>query len=265
MTRPPALGFAASVFIFCLAAFPPQTGATPPSVPWKAGERLTFDVSVGLLAAGEASLEVHENAELEFSTNGVTKKYTAYHFVSSATTNAFVDVFYKVRDRSDSWLDTTDLVSHRFEQHNEEGKYRLEQTVQYDWINKHFVLVDAVRSRGPKTEEGALPIPVVDILSALYLTRTKNLEAGKDFTLDVHSGKIYPLGVKVYPKETVKVKAGTFECFVVEPFLMDRGLFIQKGKKLKVWLTADARRMPVKMQAEIFIGHVTAELAEFSQ
>ena len=44
--------------------------------------------------------------------------------------------------------------------------------------------------------------------------------------------------------------------------MRERGLFIQKGKKMQVWLTADEKKMPVKMRAEIFIGHVTAELKE---
>ncbi|MBI1979160.1 MAG: DUF3108 domain-containing protein, partial [Elusimicrobia bacterium] len=56
--------------------------------------------------------------------------------------------------------------------------------------------------------------------------------------------------------------AGKFDCFLVEPFIRERGLFIQKGKKLKVWLTADEKKIPVKMRAEVFIGHVSAELTE---
>ena len=49
-------------------------------------------------------------------------------------------------------------------------------------------------------------------------------------------------------------------CYRVEPVLRERGIFISKGKKLEVWLTADARHMPVLMRSEIFIGHVSAEL-----
>lgn len=251
--------------IFVFAAAPSTAGVflSTPAVPWTATEKLSFNVTVGVLAAGQATLEVRDIADLEISTSGVTRKYKAYHFTAIANTNSFVDVFFKVRDRNESWLDVSELISHRFEQHNREGKYILDQIVDYDWINGHFKQTDNVKGRLPKIEEGELPIPVVDTLSSLYMARTKELKVGEDFTLDVHSGKIYPLLVKVHRKETVKVKAGKFECFLVEPFLKERGLFIQKGRKLQVWLTADERRMPVKMKAEIFIGHVTAELAEF--
>jgi len=77
----------------------------------------------------------------------------------------------------------------------------------------------------------------------------------------VHSeDTVYPLMVKVKKRQTIKVKAGRFDCFLVEPQLRKPGIFISKGKKLEVWLTADERRMPVLMRSEVFIGHVSAEL-----
>src|SRR5205823_12646414 len=89
------------------------------------------------------------------------------------------------------------------------------------------------------------------------------LEVGKSFTIDVHSGtKTWPLLVKVKKLEKVKVKAGRFLCYRVEPVLREQGIFISKGKKLEVWLTADEQHMPVLMRSEIFIGHVSAELVK---
>lgn len=265
MIRRPVF-FACALFLACPVWGETSTGAfTTAAIPWTIGEKLSFTIKVGFLSAGRASLEVKEFADLEFSTNGVTHKYKTTHLMATAYSNNFVDAFYKVRDHNESWLDTGTWVSHRFEQHNQEGSYYLEQIADFDWINKRFKITDYVRGRVPKIEEGDLTIPVVDTLSALYLTRMRPLIVGEDFSLDVHSGRTYAMVVKVYRKEKVKVKAGTFECFVVEPFLKERGLFIQKGKNLQVWLTADERKLPVKMQAEIFIGHVTAELAEIKQ
>jgi hypothetical protein len=86
---------------------------------------------------------------------------------------------------------------------------------------------------------------------------------GKEFTVDVHSGdKTFPLLVKVKKLEKIKVKAGKFLCYRVEPVLRERGIFISKGKKMEVWMTADESHMPVLMRSEIFIGHVSAELVK---
>ncbi len=254
--------YRASIILISSTLFLPSLQA---AVPWKPGEKLTFNITVGFIAAGESSLSVGEVRDIEISTNGVTKKYQAYPFAAAAQSNSFVDVFFKVRDQNDSLLDVGGLFTHRFEQHNNEGKYHLNQTVEYDWINKRFKQTDNVEGRAPKIEEGDLPIPVVDTLSSLYLVRTHELKVGGEISIDVHSGRIYPLVVKVLKRETVKVPAGKFDCFLIEPFLKEKGIFIQKGKKLQVWLTADEKKMPVKMQAEIFIGHVKAELADYRQ
>lgn len=235
------------------------TNANPLTVPWKIGERLHFNIRVGILSAGEALLAIEESGRIAVSSNPV-RMVDAYHFVATARSTPFVDVFYKVRDRNDSWMDTRQWIAHRFEQHNMEGKFILDQLVEFDWFNMHFKNQENVKGRAPKSEEGPLAVPALDTLSCLYAARAMIKDVGQDFTLDVHSGRNWPLLVKVVRKETVKVPAGKFECFMVEPVLRERGIFIQKGKKMYVWITADERRLPVKMAAEIFIGQVSAEL-----
>ena len=228
--------------------------------PWKVGEKFSYSIRWGIIAAGKASLEVKEISLIEISSGTSTKKIPAYHFKATAHSNAVIDLFYKVRDINESWLDTSQWITHRFEQHNQEGKYILDQIVEFDWIAKRFKNIENVKGREPKIEEGDLTIPAVDTLSSLYKTRAKSFNVGDEFTLDVHSGRNWPLVVKVLKRETVKTEAGKYDCYLVEPFLRERGLFIQKGKKLQVWLTADEKKIPVLMQAEIFIGKVSAEL-----
>ncbi|MCQ2411141.1 MAG: DUF3108 domain-containing protein, partial [Elusimicrobiaceae bacterium] len=73
------------------------------------------------------------------------------------------------------------------------------------------------------------------------------------------------LVVKVTGRQTVKTAAGRFSCLVVEPQFRGEGIFVSKGKNLKVWLTDDAYKMPVKMKTEVFIGSVSAELLEYKR
>ena len=48
-----------------------------------------------------------------------------------------------------------------------------------------------------------------------------------------------------------------------EPVLVGDGLFKAKGK-LTIWVTDDARHMPVKMQSKIPVGSIKAELVSKS-
>ena len=82
--------------------------------------------------------------------------------------------------------------------------------------------------------------------------------AADDTILDVNDKSNWPLVVRVVRRQKITVPAGTFNTVLVEPALRKEGLFIQKGKKLEIWLTDDERHMPVFMRVEVFFGHISA-------
>ena len=68
-------------------------------LPFVEGERLTFRLRWALVPAGEAVMEVMPMTTV----NGTP----AYHFRLTATSNSFVDMFYKVRDRIDAYTNVS--------------------------------------------------------------------------------------------------------------------------------------------------------------
>lgn len=210
------------------------------------GERLVFDISYGPINAGTAVMEVKEIVPL----NG----RDCYHVISTARSNKFFSAFYKVEDRVESFFDVRGLFTWKFVQHLREGKYRADRYAIYDQVN-HTVT----------TNRGDMDIPpyVQDVLSTMYYVRTQPLEVGQVMFVDNHSGrKMYPLKVKVHRREQVKVPAGSFDCFVVEPMLKAGGLFKHEGR-IWVWLTADERKLPVLMKSKVIIGSVDAKLKSY--
>jgi len=179
-----------------------------------------------------------------------------YRIVSDARTNDFFSKFYQVRDRYESFMDTTELYSLHYEKHVREGKFKRDEAVEFDQ-EAHIATY----------KDKTVPIPprAQDVLSALYYVRTLPLEPGQDIALANHTdGKNYPLVVKVHGRERVKVDAGEFDCLVVEPILRGPGVFTQKGR-LTVWLTDDDVRMPVLMKSKVVIGYVAAVLKSYQQ
>ncbi len=222
---------------------------------FRPGEDLTFVVRWGAVTGGYATLGVP-------SVDLIDGK-PAYHILSEARTTKFVDAFFKVRDRNEAWMDTGAPRSLRYSKKISEGKYSVDEVVELNQTARTFHETEIRHDKHDAKEEkkGEIPANVLDVLSSLYYIRSQDLAVGKSFTVDVHSGdKTFPLLVNVKKLEKVKVKAGKFLCYRVEPVLRERGIFISKGKKLEVWMTADARHMPVLMRSEIFIGHVSAEL-----
>ena len=223
------------------------TAVSPAFVPFGAGEKLVFSVQYGLVTAGEATLEVRNLASLGGN--------ACYRIVSDARTNDFFSKLFEVRDRYESYMDTTKLYSLRYEKHIREGKFKNDEVVDFDQGAHRAVYRDKVVPIPPYTQ---------DVLSALYYVRTLPLKVGQSISVANHTdGKNYPLVVRVLGKEHVKVDAGEFDCVIVEPILRGPGVFTQQGR-LTVWLTDDRRRMPVLMKSKVVIGHVAAILKSFT-
>lgn len=186
----------------------------------------------------------------------------AYHIVSTAKTLPFFDAFYKVRDRNESWLETKTFISLGFGKRLREGRFRREETVVYDHAAGKFKATVHKKNGEVVQEEGMMKPLAYDVLSALYWVRAQELKIGQEISIDVNTRQDWPLLVRVLRKERIRVPAGEFECLKIEPVLRGEGIFIQKGKSMQIWLTNDARKIPVLVKADVFIGAVRAELVD---
>jgi hypothetical protein len=211
------------------------------------GERLEFSVRYGKLPAGTAVLEIPDIATY----NG----HLCYRVVSTASSNDFVSVFYKVRDTVETYIDIPGIFPRKFRKHLREGNYQMDRITTFDQ-RRHLAI----------TGNDTIPTYafVQDPLSSLYYIRTQELIPGKDVLIDNHTDKKnYLLKVIVYRKERVEVPAGTFDCVVIEPVMRAQGIFQAKGR-IWIWLTDDEYKMPVMMKSEVyFLGSVSAQLSSY--
>jgi len=221
--------------------------ATPALVPFGPGEELVFSIDYGPVNAGEASLVVKGIVE--------SGGFECFHVESTATSNRVFSAFYKVRDKVVSHFQTDTLVSRYFSKRLHEGDYRKRVQIRFDQENNKASYRDG--------REFDVPPDVHDILAAFYVVRTLPLVPGEPAHVATHSSrKNYDLEVIVHGRETVTVEAGTFDCLVVEPVILGEGLFQYEGK-VTIWLTDDARRLPVLMKTKVKIGAVDASLKSF--
>lgn len=234
-----------ALFLQCqaLQAF---TWRKQPNNAFSVGEKLKFQVRWQFIVVGYATMNI-ENIVSVFNRK-------AYHIVVKASTAAFFDNIYKVRNTNESWIDEESLCSLKFFSSNLEGRFYKNETITFNQENSTCLIEE-------KKKTCQTPPFVQDVLSSLYYLRTMDIEVGKTYSIDAHSGDLsWPLKVTVLKKEKVKVPAGEFETFVVEPSIREgAGIFQAKGK-LTVWLTADKYKMPVMMSSKISVGSIVAEL-----
>ena len=244
------------LFIFTVIAFTmtfgfaENTRAVEKVFPFYPGERLTFQVKWSFIPAGETVLEI-----LPIETiNGVK----SYHFVMTAQTYPFVDFFYKVRDRVDAYADVgmTHSVLYRKQSR---GKTKRNVVVNFNWEKQQAQFSNLGKRKKP--------IPILagsfDPLSIFYAFRLHDRKENAVIEIPVTDGKKCVMGkAKIVKREEIKVASGTYDTYLVEPDLKHiSGVFKKARKaKLKIWVTADKRRIPVRIKSKVIVGSFVAEL-----
>ncbi|MEW6701192.1 MAG: DUF3108 domain-containing protein [Bacteroidota bacterium] len=217
---------------------------------FRVGEKLTFEVNYGFITAGIAEYAIPKIVKIAGR--------DVYNVTFNVSSVPAFDPFYKVRDRYETFIDVEGIFPWRFEQHIREGGYSRDFSAFFDQ-----------RKGKAKTSEGSYNIPkyVNDIVSAFYLARTfdysRMKEGDKIHLENFYKDKVYPLDLLYKGKETVSVKAGTFNCIILEPLVQEGGLFKSEGSII-VWLTDDAFKIPVKVKTKVVIGSIDAELSSYT-
>jgi len=242
-----------TIFFICfmpLTFWVSQAGAEEHH-PFQPGEKMHFVLKYGVIPAGTATLEVHDMDEI--------KDQEAYHFVLTARSNAFIDIFFKVRDRIDSYADVEMNHSLYYRKDQEEGKTRRNIKVDFDWDKKESTYVNFDKDR----KIISLLPGTFDPLSVFYYSRLFDFEKNREFKHPVTDGQKSLIGIlRVVGKETVDVPAGRFETLVLEPDLKNlENVFSKKQRaKIRIWVTNDERRLLVQMESEAIVGSFVAEL-----
>ncbi len=216
------------------------------------GERLVFQIKWSFIPAGTATLEVLPDHN--------SSHQAAHHFVLTAKTNKVLDVLYKYRERVDSFVNSKVERSILYKK-NQQGRTNRDIVVNFDW-NKYTA---QYMNFGKKIEPISIEEGTLDPLSSLYFIRNKSLSEGEEITRPVTDGKETVLGrVRVLKREFITINNRKYDTFKLEPELKHvKGVFEKsKDAKLHIWVTADHKKMLVKVKSKVVIGSFIAELIE---
>lgn len=208
------------------------------------GETLKFTMTIMGVTGGELTLTAKK-------TDLGGKK--VYKLEMSALSSDVLSKVFLVRDYLASWIDPQTLRSLRFEKHTVEGKRVRDELIEFFW--------DQGIARREGTVTSPLPDPTFDSLSSVYYLRTLDLSGTTaPVELNVLSRRLHVLSIHVQGRETVTTPAGTFRTIRVEPRSSGGGGLIGKGKNLLLWLTDDARKMPVQIRSKLKVGTLVGKL-----
>ena len=234
-------------------SFSDDTFAERKDIPFFPGEKFTFQARWSFIPAAKAVLEVLPIETLNGS--------NSYHFVLNVKTFPFADLFYKVRDRFDSYTDINMTHSLLYKKRTR-GKRKKNVVVHFDWEKRETQYSNFGEKREP-----VLILPgSFDPLSVFYAFRLFDLHKGVEIQAPVTDGKKCVIGkAKVIKREKIRVSGKTYDTFLIEPFLEHVGGVFEKSKgaKLQIWVTADERKIPVRLKSKVVVGSFVGTLISY--
>ena len=236
-----------------LAALAGLAAPTERPVPFRAGETLTFDVSWSeFMTAGTATIAVREKRPSFDS--------IAYYIVADGRPTPLLSRLYTLYYKADTLLDVFTLLPQRASVYSKEGKRERMKTLRFDHAAKRGVY--KVKTSTLVTTNLTVPPQAQDPLSAIYVLRSRPLKLGATFTMPViNNGENYRMDAKVVAKETVATPVGQLAAWKLVPAVFD-----EHGKptaeKLGLWISDDARKLPLKLEAELAVGRFVIVLRD---
>ena len=236
------------ILLFLL--FPLNTPAQS-DLPYRLGERFEYDISYGGILVGSANMEILSQKTLD--------KTPVFHVVAKGKTARFFDLFFKVRDVYETYLDTLNIRPVKFIRDIQEGDFKKKQI--YSFKHSDGVVF---------SNKTSYPISSTtqDMLSAFFYARTfnkKNLQKEKVFFIPIFMDEeIYLLEIVYLRNEKIKTKFGNIDCMVFKP-KMQEGRVFEDGEQMKIWISNDKNRLLVKVETKILVGTIKAFLVDYKK
>ncbi len=222
-----------------------------------------------LVPAAAFSFPVPENLQFELAWNGIYAGTSTlsisydqnhnYRIESTARSADFISLFYRVRDKAESLAKQGSFASIDYKLKTREGHHRKDKEVMFPdgAARSDTVYLDRMDK---ETKNFKTPPGILDALSSFYFVRTQPLVVGKSIHVTIFDEKkVWNVEVKVLRKEKVNTWAGSFNTVLIRPLLKSEGIFRSNGA-IYIWLTDDARHMPVMLESHVKVGSIKAIL-----
>ncbi|HMF94396.1 MAG TPA: DUF3108 domain-containing protein [Vicinamibacterales bacterium] len=227
------------------AAKAPAAPRVERQVPFQVGERLTYDVSwSSYLTAGTASIAVKEKKPSFDS--------TAYYIVAEGRPTPLLAKLYTLYYKLDTLLDSYTLLPQRGSVYSEEGKRHRFKTTRFD-RNARKIFFEYQADTTVKADFATSAV-TQDALSAIYVLRAIPLKAGDRMTMPVSDNGInYKVQFDVVGQERLRTPLGEQASWKLKLNVSD-DKNVAVGRNVAIWIGDDARRLPLKLQADLPVG-----------
>ena len=229
----------------------------PKYLPFEAGERALYRATWnGMFSV--ASAEIHTTPKV------VDGKKVIQVRVDAKTSGA-LDLIWKMRDTISSTFDAVALTPAHFVFSQRENAKVIDTEAKFDNRTKRWVVNRQQVGKLTKNYQFESN-NTLDPITAVYLARSTEYKVGDKLYFKVFGGRYqYLLELFVEKKEPVELESGkTVEAYRIVPRIQNitkRG-YAGRVNEAIIWISADERRVPIKMSSKVIFGTVHLELID---
>lgn len=222
---------------------------------FKEGEWFKFRIHYGLFNASYATLEVDE-AKLN--------NKSVYHIKGRGQSTGLLGLFFKVDDDYQTYIDKRTGKPYKFIRKINEGGYTKDLEIDFDHKdNKAHVF----NRKNNSKKSYSVPENVHDMLSSFYYIRNEidsnDLRPGDEIRLNMFlDDENLDFKLMFLGREVIKTKFGNIATLKFRPYVLAGRVFKEK-ESLTFWISDDKNKIPVKIEADLAVGSLDADLEAY--
>lgn len=226
------------------------------------GETLHFKMTYGIFTVGKGSTHIHPNY---FRLNG----RDCFKVDVYGKTTGMVDWVADVDDQWGAYIDTAALVPHMFYRRIREGRYKKDEQTYFDHENRKIRVKVADKKTGKFKKPVVYDAPphVRDMIGGFLYLRTMdftNIQVNDTIVVKgFFEDEFYAMRIVYKGKKPVRTRIGMINSLVFKP-VMPRNKLFDGENSITAYFSDDKNRIPIKIDAQMFIGSAGVELTDYS-
>jgi hypothetical protein len=188
-----------------------------------------------------------------------------YQVRVKAQTSRTLDLIWRMRDTINSTFDAKAFLPSRFTFQQRENSRIIDTDARFDPASKRWEINRQQNGKQPRVYHFDSN-NTLDPITAVYLARSTDFKVGDKLYFKVFGGRYqYLLELFVEKKEPVALESGkTVDAYRIIPRLqnLSKKGYANRLNEATIWISADERRLPIKLSSKIAFGSVNLEVVD---
>ncbi len=189
-----------------------------------------------------------------------------FHITAIGKTYPFYNMFYKVKDVYQTYVDKETVLPTKFIRDVNEGGFKLDHEYDFNRETLKVHTVSKVNKHSTKTKDFDFNDCTQDMLSVMYYMRTfdySKMTVNEEKPVEVFlDNEFYNLSIVYKGKATVDTEFGKIRCLKVIPKVLSGRVF-KDEEALIVYVSDDENKIPVLIETPLSMGSIKAILIDY--